>query len=731
MKDKAYKGIDYFRFIAAILVIAIHTFPLLSVNTGADLILTRIIGRVAVPFFFMTTGFFVFSSYDEGSFSYKNFSLKIAKLYSVSILLYLPLNLYAGHFSGKYVGASILRNIFFNGTFYHLWYFPAIIIGAGVFLLLLKHCKIHTAIIVALLLYLIGVFGDSYYGIANEIPLLRSFYDILFFFFDYTRNGLFFSPIYLFLGALFSKTPQRHSFKTSMVGLLLSLSVLIVEGLLLHHFSAPRHDSMYIALLPSMYFLFQMLLLWKGRSQKSLRRIAMLIYVIHPWCIVLIRGFARLTKTEAFFVENSILHFIGVAFLSVFISIIVNFIWNKEKKSSDQKGRAWLEIDLSNLKHNFLQLKELLPKGCQVMAVVKADAYGHGDLQIAYELQKMGANAFAVASLEEGIRLRKSGIKGCILILGYTYPEEVGRVVKYDLTQTVVDYHYATVLNQYGKKVRVHIKIDTGMNRLGENFRHIDEITKIFQLRNLAIEGAYTHLCVADSQMKKDAVFTRQQVENFYKVVDHLKGLGYSSLKLHIQSSYGVLNYPEISCDYARLGIALYGLLSNERDETKAKVKLRPVLSIKARISIIKTLEASETIGYGRQFVVNAPMKIATVTLGYADGIPRNLTCGHVLLRGIKVPIIGRICMDQLTIDVTNIPNVEQGDIITIIGEEGKEKITAEEVAGQAVTITNELVSRLGSRLEKIYVEKTSSNKLEHRRIEEKKPSILHLESYT
>ncbi|AOY78015.1 alanine racemase [Clostridium formicaceticum] len=706
MKDRAYKGIDYFRFIAAILVIAIHTFPLLSVNTEADLILTRVIGRVAVPFFFMTTGFFIFASYDEGSFSYKSFLLKIVKLYGVSILLYLPLNFYAGHFSGKYAGAFILKNIFFNGTFYHLWYFPAIIIGVGVFLLLLKYCKMHTAIIIALLLYLIGVFGDSYYGIANEIPFLRNFYDILFFFFDYTRNGLFFSPIYLFLGALFSKIPQRHSFKTSMVGLLLSLSILMVEGLLIHHFSAPKHDSMYIALLPSMYFLFQMLLLWKGSSHKSLRTIAMLVYIIHPWCIVLIRGFARLTKTEAFFIDNSILHFTLVTLLSVFTSMIFNFIWNKERKNLDQKGRAWLEIDLSNLKHNFLQLKDVLPKGCQVMAVVKANAYGHGDIQIAYELQTMGVNAFAVASLEEGIRLRKNGIKGCILILGYIYPEEINRVIKYDLTQTVIDYHYATVLNQYGKKIKVHIKIDTGMNRLGENFHHIDEITKIFQLPNLVIEGMYTHLCVADSQIRKDVAFTIQQVENFYKVVDYLKGLGYSSLKLHIQSSYGVLNYPEISCNYARLGIALYGLLSNEMDETKAKAKLRPVLSIKARISIIKTLKASETIGYGRQFVANTPMKIATVTLGYADGIPRNLIRGHVLLRGVKVPIIGRICMDQLTIDVTNIPNVEQGDIVTMIGQEGKEKITAGEVAGQAGTITNELVSRLGSRLEKVYLKK-------------------------
>lgn len=704
LKERVYGGIDCFRFMAAILVIAIHTSPLISLNVTANFVFTSIIGRVAVPFFLMSTGFLLFRPNNEKVFSYKKFLLKSIKLYSISILLYLPLNFYAGHFTGEKFLVAVLKDVFVNGTFYHLWYFPATILGVGIIFLLLKYVKHSTAVLLVISLYVIGILGDSYYGITSGIPLLKRIYDSYFVVFDYTRNGLFFAPIYILLGVKLSRGKQYNSIKKYAIGLLFSLTLLVMEGLLLNGFSVPKHDSMYLMLLPSMYFLFQILLSWKIRSYHNLRNITMWIYILHPWCIVLVRGIAKLTTMEAMLVNNSIIHFLTVTVLSVLGAWMCSFTNSKGRKKPFQKERAWVEIDLSNLKHNFLQLKSILPKGSEIMGVVKADAYGHGAPQIASELQRVGVKSFAVASLKEAITLRESGIKGDILVLGYTYSEEIHKLVRYNLVQTVVDYNYATFLNGYGKKIRVHIKIDTGMNRLGESFRNIEEIENMFRFPNLMIDGMYTHLCVADSHKKKDVDFTKGQIEGFYSVANQLKALGHCVPKLHIQSTYGLLNYPEVSCSYARIGIALYGLLSNFEDETKAKIQLKPVLSVKARVSTVKELEPSQTIGYGRNFVVGTQMKTACITIGYADGIPRNLANGYVLVKGAKVPIIGRICMDQLTIDVTDVVEIEQGDIITIIGQEGNEMISAEEVAGQASTITNEIVSRLGSRLERIYI---------------------------
>lgn len=704
MKEKENIGIDYFRIIAAILVITIHTSPLLSVNETADFILTRILARSAVPFFFMATGFFLFPQNNLKPFKYNKSVLKIVKLYGIAILLYLPLNFYAGYFADKAVPIKILKDILFDGTFYHLWYFPAVILGIGVIVFLIKHCRFHIVGFITVILYLIGLFGDSYYGVIAHIPFLKAFYDILFLFSDYTRNGLFFAPLYLFMGIWLSTHRRRYSFKIKMVGFLLSLALMMAEGLLLHHFSIQRHDSMYIALIPCMYFLFQLLLFCKGKSNKNLRTISMLIFIIHPWCIVLIRGFAKIIKAQSILIDNSIIHFIAVTFLSIIVAVILNKLWNKLKMPSFQEDRAWVEINLSNLHHNVVQLKNILPKGCEIMAVVKANAYGHGDVRIASELQKSDVNAFAVASLSEGIHLRKNGIKGTILILGYTCPQEAAKLVRYHLTQTIIDYNYAVALNQYGKKIKTHIKIDTGMNRLGENFNHIDEIAGMFHLPNLIIDGMYTHLSSSDSMLNDDINFTIQQIENFYSVVNKINVLGYYPPKIHIQSTYGVLNYPELNCSYARIGVAIYGLLSNETDQTEVKIDLHPVLSIKARVSIVKNISSNQPVGYGRKFISDSPMKIATVAIGYADGIPRNITCGSVLIKGEKVPIIGNICMDQLTIDVTNIPEVCQGDIVTIIGQDCGEIISGEQAARQAGTITNELFSRLGERLERVYI---------------------------
>lgn len=372
--------------------------------------------------------------------------------------------------------------------------------------------------------------------------------------------------------------------------------------------------------------------------------------------------------------------------------------------------RAWAEIDLSNLRHNLQQIEGILLQGCRIMAVVKADAYGHGAVRIASELQKMGVKAFAVATLQEGIQLRNNGIRGEILILGYTHPDCIPKLRRYRLTQTVVDSTHAEALNRYGQRVRVHIKIDTGMHRSGEYFGHMDKIVNMLQLPNLVVTGMYTHLCAADSGTSDDKDFTLWQIANFQGVAERLRAQGCCPAELHVQSSYGALNYPEIrDCTMARIGIALYGALSDEEDWVRMEVDLRPVLSVRAVVAIVKEILPGQTVGYGRQFKAVSPMRIATVTIGYADGVPRNLTGGYVLIKGQEAPIIGRISMDQLTVDITGIPDVGHDDVATVIGQDGEERIPVEQVARQCGTISNEVLSRLGRRLDRVYVFKDSS----------------------
>ena len=366
-----------------------------------------------------------------------------------------------------------------------------------------------------------------------------------------------------------------------------------------------------------------------------------------------------------------------------------------------KQNRAWIEINLDNLENNITQIKNIIPTQTKIMAVVKANAYGHGMTEISKKLNQVGVTDFAVATLEEGIILREAGIKGNILILGYTNFNNIDYLLKYNLIQTIVDYEYAKRISQMDLKgkLKVHIKINTGMNRIGESYKNIDKLIEIYQMKNLEILGTYSHLCVSDSLKEDDKLFTNKQITNFFETIKTLQNLGYDTGKIHIQASYGILNYPELNCDYVRPGIIMYGVYSDEYENTKTKVNLKPVLSLKARITSIKEITQGESVSYGRIFKADKTMKIATVGIGYADGYPRNLSGKNakVLVNGNYVNIIGRICMDQLVIDVSNLTKIEDGDIVTLIGEE--KQIKAEVVAQNSGTITNEILSRLGKRL--------------------------------
>lgn len=367
-----------------------------------------------------------------------------------------------------------------------------------------------------------------------------------------------------------------------------------------------------------------------------------------------------------------------------------------------QKSRAWIELDLSHLKSNVLQFQDILPKSCKLMPAVKADAYGHGAVFISLALQKLGIDNFCVASAEEGIELREAGIKGKILILGYTHPMLFSKLSEYKLTQTVIDHSYALLLNQYGQQFDVHVGVDTGMRRLGERDTNVDQILDLWNMKNLHISGVFSHLCVSDGNSNEERSFTQNQIQRFENLIQVLHRAGISNFRTHLQGSYGVLNYPELQFDFARVGIVLYGVLSTPKDSIRSHISLEPVLSLKARIECVHLLHKNEAIGYGLAYTAKQEMKIAVVSIGYADGIPRQLSGkGYALINGKKAPLIGRICMDQLFLDVTGIPGAKTGDEAVLIGQSGDYVLTADRVAAWADTISNELLSRLGKRLER------------------------------
>ncbi|MDK8179594.1 serine racemase VanT catalytic subunit [Paenibacillus sp. UMB4589-SE434] len=406
-------------------------------------------------------------------------------------------------------------------------------------------------------------------------------------------------------------------------------------------------------------------------------------------------------------VGNSLIHFILVSFFSSAAAAIVVSLW-KSKKTSNQSGRyrAWAEINLAHLAQNVKELKRRLPADCRIMAVVKANAYGHGSVPVAKCLQSIGVNAYAVAEIREGVVLRKAGIQGEILILGYTSPWQFEDLYQYELTQTVINADYAAALNQYSKKIKVHVKIDTGMGRLGENVEQVDRILSIYRQPHLTVTGTYSHFCVPDYDLEADIAFTKRQIQCFYDLVHVIKSNGIEPGSLHLQSSYGIFHFSQLHCDLARPGIALYGAISAVKDNEESTFSLLPVLSLKARVTMVKSVNAGTSIGYGRNYKTTQDSLIATVSIGYADGVPRCLfeQGGHVLVKGQRAAIAGNICMDQMMIDVTHIEHVNEGDIVTLIGQDGEYCIAAEEVAARCHTIPNELLTGIGNRVDRVYV---------------------------
>lgn len=684
-------GIEYFRLAAAFLVVAIHCSPLTTYSETADFILTRAVARVAVPFFFMVTGFFVLGRPEK----LRRFLKRTALLYLACILLYLPLNLYSGALSGLTpVGA--LRELLFEGTFYHLWYFPAVLLGAAIASLLMRT---RAGLAIAAALYVLGLLGDSYWGLISGVPWLSDVYEVIFSLVGYTRNGLFFAPLFLLLGARLRG--REASGKGEAAGLGAALALVLCEALLLRHLGWQRHDSMYVFLPAVMYFLFSLLLAPRGEAPGWLSPFSMLVYVLHPWVIVLMRGAARQLGLWGLLVENSLGHYLAVCAGSAAAAAVLLLIWARLRPARpSDTARAWVEVDSAALRHNAENLRALLPVGCELMPVLKCEAYGHGLVKTARLMSSMGIRAFAVACAAEGVELRRAGIRGDILILGWTAPESFPCLSRYRLTQTVTEPAYARQLSAYGKNIDVHIKIDTGMHRLGIDPEDIASVEEVFTLPHLRVRGMYTHLCVSDALDEASRAFTEAQRRRFFSLAEELCRRGYCVGKLHTQSSYGLLNYPDARCSYARVGIALYGVRSSRGDDAARWPGLEPALSLKARVEQVRSVKAGEGLGYGLAYTAPRESRIAVLPIGYGDGFPRAAEGACALINGSRAPVVGRVCMDQLFVDVTDCGEVRPGDTVTLIGP----GLPCEELAEACGTISNEILSRLGKRLPRVWL---------------------------
>ena len=699
--SRTYKGIEIFRVVAAFLVVAIHTSPLAGYSGTADFVFTRVIARVAVPFFFMVTGYFVLS---KGT-GVRRFLKKTAIIYAASAALYLPINVYAGHLQGWGL-LDLVQQVFFEGTFYHLWYLPAALLGAWLTSLLMRRTSRGVCAAIVTALYVLGLLGDSYWGLIEGVPGVSSAYSALFALMGYTRNGLFFAPMFMFLGAEM-RMAKRRSVGFEAAGLVLSFALMLAEALNARAQGWQRHDSMYVLLPFVMYFLFALLSRVKGSVRLPLGSFSLLVYVLHPAVIIVVRGAARFLGLWDILVENSLGHYVAVCIGSAAAAAVILWVWERiRRRDVSPTSRAWVEVDSATLLDNARRLEEFMPESTHLMAVLKADAYGHGAVRSALELNRIGVNAFAVACCAEGVELRRAGVRGLILILGYTDVNEWRTLARYRLTQCGVDAAYVHELSAAARRtVSVHLKVDTGMHRLGESWEHVDDIAGCYSLPHVRVTGMFTHLCVSDSLSESDVGFSNTQLERFFSLAGELERRGINPGELHTQSSYGIVNYPDRRCAYGRAGVALYGVKSDEHDGVKAWPELAPALSLKARIGLVREVPAGDSVGYGREFVAERPSKLAVLPIGYGDGVFRCAMHGgaEALVRGVRCPIVARICMDQLCLDVTDVPGVTRGDVATFIGRDGAGQISCEEFAARCGTITNEVLSRLGKRLPKVW----------------------------
>ena len=379
--------------------------------------------------------------------------------------------------------------------------------------------------------------------------------------------------------------------------------------------------------------------------------------------------------------------------------------------------RTWAEIDLDAVEKNLLAIRKAAG-GKRIIAVIKADAYGHGASTVARLYNRLGVNAFAVSNIDEARMLRVDEVKGDILILGYTPPELAFELFENGITQTVTDYAYAERLSAHAKtagvRLPVHVKIDSGMSRLGivvrapEDIpRSTGEIKKISALPNLIITGVFTHFSSADGSTEPgsaDREFTERQFRLFTAAVDAAEKSGVPMGTRHCSNSAAIINYPEFSLDAVRPGVILYGYYPDSLEESpmREKLSLTPAMTLKTAVSQVKTLPAGSEISYGREYTVRSPVKVAVVSIGYADGyIRKNADGGEMTVNGKPARVLGRICMDMCMLDVTGRDDVKEGDEVIVFGKGGQSLERAARISG---TINYELTCLIGKRVPRVFL---------------------------
>lgn len=370
-----------------------------------------------------------------------------------------------------------------------------------------------------------------------------------------------------------------------------------------------------------------------------------------------------------------------------------------------QYYRVKADINLDAIYENVVNAKALTRPGTKLMAIIKADAYGHGAVMVAHTLEDV-ADAYGVAILEEAIELRQAGINKPILILGYTPAPLYTAMIKYDIATAVFEYEMAKRISdtaeKLGKKAKVHIKLDTGMSRIGfkPDDESLDIIKAIAKLPGIEIEGCFTHFATMD---EKDKTKAMKQFDRYMDFANRIEDSGIKIPVKHVSNSAGIIEKQEVNLDMVRDGICVYGMYPSN-DVEKNRLRLTPAMEIKAYVSFVKKLDAGTEIGYGGTYITTKETIVATVPVGYADGYPRTLSNkGRVLIKGKSFPIIGRICMDQFMVDVTEQPDIKQGDEVTLVGRNGDEYISIEEVADMSYSFNYEFVCDIGKRIPRVY----------------------------
>jgi len=371
-------------------------------------------------------------------------------------------------------------------------------------------------------------------------------------------------------------------------------------------------------------------------------------------------------------------------------------------------NRSWAEINLDNIAHNVREIRKIVNDRTAILGVVKADAYGHGAIEVAKTLLDNGVSHLAVSMLDEAIQLRLNGVEVPILILSYTDPVRAEEIINYNVTQTVFSHDLAEALSdtavRMGRKVKIHIKIDTGMTRVGfmPGFNAIRDVVEISRLPRIIIEGLFTHFASADEE---DKTYTYTQFERFMSIVAELRRIGIHIPMKHVANSAATINFPEMHMDMVRPGIILYGLYPSDY-VNKDRISLKPAMSLKANVILVKDVEQNTPISYGRVFKTQRYSKIATIPIGYADGYSRLLTGkARVLVNGEFAPVVGTICMDQCMIDITDLKGeVKTGDEVVLFGKQGNNEIKVEEIASLMGTINYEIISLVGKRIPRVYL---------------------------